>query len=141
MRRHWAEVGLTVGLANGCFDLLHRGHAHLIREAEECCDRLIIALNSDASVARIKGEGRPINSQFDRAAVIAAMSGVAAVIIFDEDTPLELIKALRPDVIVKGSDYAANEVVGADVVTRRGGTVKIVHRLPLYSTTETSERL
>lgn len=141
MRRTWKSRGLTVGLANGCFDMLHRGHVHLVREAEEACDRLVLAINSDDSVRRMKGDKRPVQPQFDRAAVVSALSGVAAVIIFNEDTPLELILKLVPDVLIKGSDYSQDTVVGAEFVRQEGGRVKIVERLPLYSTSAQSGRI
>jgi D-beta-D-heptose 7-phosphate kinase/D-beta-D-heptose 1-phosphate adenosyltransferase len=123
LRWAWAREKLTVGLANGCFDLLHAGHISLIRQAAENCDRLIVALNSDASVARLKGPARPIQDESVRAAVMGAIKGVAAVVIFGQDTPLELIEALQPDVLVKGADYTEDRVVGAGIVRARGGRV------------------
>ncbi len=123
LRWSWAKEKLTVGFANGCFDLLHAGHISLIRQASEGCDRLIVALNSDASVKRLKGPTRPIQDETVRAAVMGAIKGVSAVVVFDEDTPLELIKALQPDVLIKGADYAENAIVGADIVRARGGRV------------------
>ena len=106
MRKEWARQGLTVGFANGCFDLLHPGHISLIRQAAGACDRLFIALNSDASVRRLKGATGRFQNQRSRASVIGALKGVSAVTIFDEDTPLELLRALEPDVLVEGADYA-----------------------------------
>src|SRR5690606_9221461 len=102
----WRRAGLKVGFTNGCFDLLHPGHIHLIEQAQAACDRLVVGLNSDASVKRLKGEGRPVQDEAARAAVLASLAGVDRVVIFAEDTPLELIEALRPDVLVKGADYS-----------------------------------
>jgi len=135
LRWSWANERLTVGIANGCFDLLHPGHVALIRQAALSCDRLIMALNSDHSVRRLKGPLRPVQDEAARAAVMGAIKGVSAVVVFDEDTPLELIRALQPDVIVKGSDYTEDRVVGADVVKARGGRVVLVDLEPGHSTT------
>jgi D-beta-D-heptose 7-phosphate kinase/D-beta-D-heptose 1-phosphate adenosyltransferase len=123
LRRAWAKEKLTVGLANGCFDLIHPGHISLIAQAAASCDRLVIALNTDASVRRLKGPSRPIQDEQSRAAVMGAIKGVAAVVLFDEETPRELIEALQPDVLIKGADYTIDRVVGADVVQARGGRV------------------
>jgi D-beta-D-heptose 7-phosphate kinase / D-beta-D-heptose 1-phosphate adenosyltransferase len=119
----WAREKLTVGFANGCFDLIHPGHTSLIRQAAESCDRLIMAINSDESVRRLKGPSRPIQDEQARAEVMAALKGVAAVIIFGEETPLEVIQALQPDVLIKGADYTIDRVVGAEIVQGRGGRV------------------
>ena len=126
-REHWARRGLTVGFANGCFDLLHPGHVALIRQAAAACDRLIVGLNSDASVRRLKGPRRPVQSEDARAQVMAAMKGVAMVTIFEQDTPREIIEALRPDLLVKGADYQIENVVGADFVQASGGKVLLVN--------------
>lgn len=136
LRWAWGKDKLTVGVANGCFDLLHPGHVSLIRQAAESCDRLIMALNSDASVRRLKGPSRPVQDEVARAMVIGALKGVSAVVLFDEDTPLELIKALQPDILVKGADYTEDQVVGADVVKARGGKVVLAHLTPGRSTTK-----
>ncbi|CAE7866517.1 hldE [Symbiodinium microadriaticum] len=117
----WKARGLKVGFTNGCFDLLHPGHLSLIAQARAACDRLIVAVNSDASVKRLKGEDRPIQSEQDRMTVIAALHDVDAVTLFDEDTPLELLTLLVPDVLVKGADYKIDEVVGGDIVQAAGG--------------------
>lgn len=124
--RQWQKDGLTVGFTNGCFDLVHPGHVALLRKAREQCDRLVVALNTDASVKRLKGAGRPIQDQSSRAAVIAALRSVDLVTFFDDDTPLKLIRALRPDVLFKGSDYAIREVVGSDVIGQWGGRVSLI---------------
>lgn len=135
LRWAWAREKLTVGFANGCFDLLHPGHVSLIRQASDSCDRLIMALNSDASVRRLKGPTRPVQNENARAAVIGGMKGVAAVVIFDEDTPLDLIQALQPDILVKGADYTEDKVVGADFVRARGGRIVLANLSPGHSTT------
>jgi len=137
----WRAQGLRVGFANGCFDILHAGHVALLQAARRRCDRLVVALNADASVARLKGEGRPVNALADRAAVVSALSAVDAVVAFEEDTPLELIRALRPDVLVKGSDYTEDRVVGADLVRASGGEVVLIDLLPGRSTTGIAARL
>ncbi|MFN3449769.1 MAG: D-glycero-beta-D-manno-heptose-7-phosphate kinase [Roseococcus sp.] len=126
----WRAEGLRVGFANGCFDLLHAGHVRLLREARRHCDRLIVALNEDASVARLKGPGRPVNPLADRAAVIAALASVDAVVGFAEDTPLDCILALRPDVLFKGQDYTLEQVVGAREVASWGGETVLLPLLP-----------
>jgi D-beta-D-heptose 7-phosphate kinase / D-beta-D-heptose 1-phosphate adenosyltransferase len=131
----WRKHGLRVGFTNGCFDLLHRGHIKLLAEARAACDRLVVGLNSDASTARLKGQGRPINPAEGRAEVLAALEAVDLVVVFEEDTPLELIERVRPAVLVKGADYKRDEVVGGDVVEAMGGTVVLVDLVPGHSTT------
>lgn len=137
----WRRAGFAVGFTNGCFDLLHPGHVSLLRQARAACDRLIVALNSDASVARLKGDGRPVQDEAARAAVLASLATVDLVVIFPEDTPLDLIDALRPDVLVKGADYGRDEVVGADAVERHGGRVLLAELAPGHSTSATLRRL
>ncbi len=137
----WRRRGLTVGFTNGCFDLLHPGHIHLIRQARASCDRLVVALNTDASVRRLKGEGRPVQSEAARATVLGSLGDVDAVVLFDEDTPLALIEAVRPDVLVKGADYSRDQVIGAEVVERHGGRVVLAELLDGHSTTGTIARL
>jgi D-beta-D-heptose 7-phosphate kinase/D-beta-D-heptose 1-phosphate adenosyltransferase len=136
LRDRWAREGLKVGFANGCFDVLHPGHIALIRQAAAACDRLIVALNSDASVKRLKGASRPVQSEQARAEVMGAVKGVSLVVIFEEDTPEALIEALRPDLLVKGADYSLNEVVGAEFVTAHGGNVLLVDLVADQSTTK-----
>ncbi|RID90365.1 D-glycero-beta-D-manno-heptose-7-phosphate kinase [Gemmobacter lutimaris] len=133
--REWQAEGLRVGFANGCFDILHAGHVRLLREARRHCDRLIVALNDDASVSRLKGPARPINPLVDRAAVVAGLGAVDAVTWFGEDTPLELILALRPDRLFKGSDYTIDKVVGAREIHAWGGETVLLDLLPGRSTT------
>lgn len=137
----WRHRGLKVGFTNGCFDVLHPGHVSLLRQAREQCDRLVVGLNSDASVMRLKGEGRPVNGVLSRAVVLAALAPVDAVVVFDDDTPIGLIEALRPDVLVKGADYAVGEVVGAPFVQSYGGRVVLAELVPGESTTGTISRL
>jgi D-beta-D-heptose 7-phosphate kinase/D-beta-D-heptose 1-phosphate adenosyltransferase len=133
--RRWQRRGLKVGFANGCFDLIHPGHIGIIRQAAAACDRLIMALNTDASVRRLKGPKRPVQSEAARAEVIGAIKGVDLVVLFDEDTPLELITDLQPDVLFKGSDYTIETVVGAEVVLARGGSVVLAELIAGHSTT------
>jgi D-beta-D-heptose 7-phosphate kinase / D-beta-D-heptose 1-phosphate adenosyltransferase len=135
LRSHWRNRGFTVGLANGCFDIIHPGHISLIRQAAASCDRLIMALNSDMSVRRLKGPNRPVQTERERAEVIGAIRGVDLVVLFDQDTPLELIEFLTPDVLVKGADYTVDRVVGADLVAERGGKVLLVDLVAGQSTT------
>ncbi|MBZ9697760.1 MULTISPECIES: D-glycero-beta-D-manno-heptose-7-phosphate kinase [unclassified Mesorhizobium] len=137
----WKAEGLSVGFTNGCFDILHAGHVSLLHAARSQCDRLVLGLNSDASVRRLKGPGRPVNDQHDRACVLAALASVDAVIVFDEDTPLALIEALLPDILVKGADYTIDTVVGADVVQKAGGRVVLVDLVAGKSTTGTIGKL
>ena len=129
----WRGKGETVGFANGCFDLLHPGHIHLLKSAAASCDRLIVGLNSDTSVRRLKGETRPIQAAGERAAVMACLPFVDGVAVFEEDTPLELITALQPDIIFKGGDYKPDQVVGGDVAAARGGEVIIIPTLGNHS--------
>ncbi|MGZ8300695.1 MAG: D-glycero-beta-D-manno-heptose-7-phosphate kinase [Rhodoplanes sp.] len=133
--REWRAQGLRLGFANGCFDILHPGHVKLLTEARAACDRLIVGLNSDGSIRRLKGEGRPLQSVHARADVLAALEAVDLVVVFEEDTPIELIKRLRPTVLVKGSDYRLDQVVGRDVVEANGGEVMLVDVVPGHSTT------
>lgn len=137
----WRKLGLRVGFTNGCFDLLHPGHLSLIRQAREACDRLIVGMNSDTSVKRLKGESRPVQNENARAAVLASLADVDDVVIFAEDTPLELIKAIRPAVLVKGADYTVDKVVGADLVQSWGGQIVLANLVDGQSTTATIARL
>jgi D-beta-D-heptose 7-phosphate kinase/D-beta-D-heptose 1-phosphate adenosyltransferase len=131
----WREQGLVVGFTNGCFDILHPGHVALLAAARQRCDRLVVALNSDASVRRLKGQARPINTLDQRAQVLAAIRYVDCLVAFEEDTPLETIRALLPDVLVKGADYRADQVVGAELVTEAGGIVVLADLVAGMSTT------
>ncbi len=135
-----AQQGSVV-FTNGVFDLLHPGHVNVLDTARRAGDRLVVGLNTDASVHRLKGPTRPIRSTAERAVVLAAMESVDCVVAFDEDTPRELVQALLPDVIVKGGDYALETIVGADIVTARGGRVLVVPLVVGHSTTSTVEKL
>ena len=137
----WRSQGLRVGFTNGCFDVLHAGHVAYLAQARSWCDRLIVGLNSDASVRRLKGEGRPVNDLDSRAAVLAGLAAVDFVAPFDAPTPRELIAAVRPDVLVKGADYAEHEVVGADLVRGWGGEVRLAALVDGRSTTATLAKL
>jgi D-beta-D-heptose 7-phosphate kinase/D-beta-D-heptose 1-phosphate adenosyltransferase len=139
-RRRWAEQGLRVGFTNGCFDILHVGHLRLLEFARAHCDRLVVGLNSDASVRRLKGPTRPINNENDRAELLAALAAVDTVVLFDEDTPAALIGDLVPDLLVKGADYTVDQVVGADTVLAAGGEVLLCELVPGRSTTGTIVR-
>jgi len=137
----WRRKGWRTGFTNGCFDLLHPGHVHLLDQARAACDRLVVGLNSDASVRRLKGATRPVQQEAARAAVLASLAAVDLVCIFDEDTPIELIRALRPELLVKGADYSVDRVVGGDLVQKWGGRVMLADLLPGHSTTATVARL
>lgn len=139
-RERWREAGYVVGFTNGCFDILHPGHLSLLRQAKQNCDRLIVAVNSDDSVRRLKGPTRPTQHQEARAEMVAGLEPTDLVLIFDEDTPKEVITALEPDVLVKGADYAIDQVVGADVVLGRGGRVVLANLTPGQSTSRLIER-
>jgi D-beta-D-heptose 7-phosphate kinase/D-beta-D-heptose 1-phosphate adenosyltransferase len=130
VREVWRSQGLEVGFTNGCFDLLHPGHVKLLTEAGARCDRLIVALNTDSSVRRLKGEDRPVQTELARAEVIGALRSVDLVVLFDEDTPVGMIDELRPDVLIKGADYTLETVVGADMVIDRGGRVELIDLVP-----------
>jgi D-beta-D-heptose 7-phosphate kinase/D-beta-D-heptose 1-phosphate adenosyltransferase len=133
--RTWRRNGFKVGFTNGCFDILHVGHLAILSFSRQRSGRLIVAVNSDASVRRLKEPGRPINSEDDRAMVLAALSVVDAVVVFDEDTPLQLIEQLNPDVLIKGADYTIDTIVGARHVLSQGGEVLTCDLVPGKSTT------
>ncbi len=131
----WQAEGLKVGFTNGCFDLLHPGHLHVLKKTANACDRLVVGLNSDSSIAHLKGEDRPVQSQTLRQAILACLPYVDEVILFDDDTPIALINALQPDLLTKGGDYHAKDVVGYQEVSATGGSVTIIPLLKGYSTT------
>lgn len=133
--RRWRVLSKTISFTNGCFDILHQGHIASLSDAAREADFLIVGLNSDASTRRLKGEQRPINNQEARATVLASLLMVDAVILFEEDTPLDLITALSPDVLVKGGDYTLDQIVGAREVMAAGGRVVINPIVPGFSTT------
>jgi D-beta-D-heptose 7-phosphate kinase/D-beta-D-heptose 1-phosphate adenosyltransferase len=137
----WRRRGWRIGFTNGCFDLLHPGHVHLLSQARGACDRLVVGLNSDASVRRLKGPTRPVQAEAARAAVLASLADADLVTVFEEDTPEALIAALRPEVLVKGADYTLETVVGAELVRSWGGRVMLAELLPGNSTTATIARL
>jgi D-beta-D-heptose 7-phosphate kinase/D-beta-D-heptose 1-phosphate adenosyltransferase len=138
--QEWRQQGLRVGFTNGCFDILHPGHVKVLTAARGACDRLIVGLNSDASVSRLKGEGRPVQNERARAEVLAALEAVDLVAIFEEDTPLKLITEIKPSVLVKGGDYTRETVVGHEIVEAHGGEVMLVDTLPGHSTTSLVNR-
>jgi len=142
----WKRRGLRVGFTNGCFDLVHPGHVSLLAQARAACDRLVVALNSDASVARLKGKGRPVQGAEARAAVLSSIADVDLVVVFGDeareaDTPILLIEAIRPDVLVKGADYTEDKVVGAEIVKSYGGKIVLADLTPGQSTTATIARI
>src|SRR6185369_10174186 len=136
----WRKAGYRIGFTNGCFDLLHPGHVRLLAGARAACDRLVLGLNGDASVTRLKGAGRPVQNVEARAEVLAALEAVDLVVVFDEDTPEKLIARVRPTVLVKGSDYTREQVVGREIVEAQGGQVVLIDLVPGHSTTSMVER-
>jgi D-beta-D-heptose 7-phosphate kinase/D-beta-D-heptose 1-phosphate adenosyltransferase len=136
----WRAEGLRVGFTNGCFDILHPGHVKVLTAARGACDRLVVGLNSDASVRRLKGEGRPVQDERARAEVLAALEAVDLVVIFEEDTPIELIAQVKPSVLVKGGDYTREQVVGHEIVEAAGGEVLLIDILEGHSTTSLVKR-
>ena len=139
-REEWRKHGLRVGFTNGCYDLLHPGHVSLLKTAAAECDRLIVAINSDASVRRLKGSSRPLQDERSRAYVVGALSAVDLVVVFDEDTPAETIAALKPDLLVKGADWAMEQVVGGETVRASGGRVLLAPLVGGHSTTSLIRR-
>ncbi|MFZ7115674.1 MAG: D-glycero-beta-D-manno-heptose 1-phosphate adenylyltransferase [Bacteroidota bacterium] len=137
----WRFLSKKIVFTNGCFDILHLGHIDYLAKASDLGDILIIGVNSDASTKRLKGPNRPINDQEQRSVLLASLHFIDAVIIFDDPTPLELIKTVRPDTLVKGSDYNLSNIVGADIVQSYGGMVKTIDFLPGYSTTMIEEKI
>jgi len=135
------EQGKTIVFTNGCFDIIHLGHIYYLSEAKKLGDYLIIGLNTDSSVKKLKGPERPINSQQDRAIVLDALKSVDFVVLFDEDTPLELIRETSPNILVKGGDYKADEIVGADFMKQHNGKVVIIPYLQGKSTTKIIEKI
>jgi len=137
----WKAKGLRVGFTNGCFDILHKGHVAYLDQARSWCDRLIVGVNDDASVKRLKGEGRPVNDLESRAIVLAGLGSVDLVVPFEEDTPMKLIEAAKPDILVKGADYSEDQVVGAAQVRAWGGEVKLAQIVQGFSTTAAISRM
>lgn len=137
----WKKQGLKVVFTNGCFDILHLGHVDYLEKARSLGDKLVLGLNTDDSVSRFKGPSRPIQDENSRAHILASLQFIDLVVFFNEDTPLELISTLIPQVLVKGSDYLAENIVGADVVKKHGGVVKTIEFVPGYSTTKIVEKI
>lgn len=137
----WRSQGLKIVFTNGCFDILHLGHVDYLEKAAGLGDRLIIGLNTDDSVSRFKGSERPIQDQNSRARILSSLQFVDMVVLFNEDTPLELISNLIPDILVKGSDYLAENIVGAEVVKKNGGEVKTIDFVSGYSTSRIIEKI
>jgi rfaE bifunctional protein nucleotidyltransferase chain/domain len=137
----WKAEGKKIVFTNGCFDIVHPGHIAYLGDAANLGDILIIGLNTDQSVCKLKGENRPINNEFSRTQLIASMFFVDAVVLFDEDTPLNLITAIKPDVLVKGGDYNLDNIVGAKETLANGGEVKVLTFLPGYSSTAIIEKI
>jgi D-glycero-beta-D-manno-heptose 1-phosphate adenylyltransferase len=138
----WRFKDQKVVFTNGCFDLLHKGHVTYLTQAAELGDKLVLGLNSDASVKKLsKGPNRPIQDQDSRALILASLESISAIIIFDEDTPAELIKFVQPDVLVKGGDWKPEQIAGYDTVKAKGGEVKVIEFVPGYSTTSIEQKI
>ncbi len=137
----WKSSGLTVVFTNGCFDILHRGHVEYLSDAKACGDKLVLALNSDSSVLKLKGDPRPIQNQEDRTIIPNALESVDLVVVFDQDTPAEIIQTLLPDVVAKGGDYTPETIVGADIVTSNGGEVKVIPFRTGYSSSKIIDKI
>lgn len=137
----WRNANERIVFTNGCFDLLHLGHVDYLAKAKDLGERLIIGVNTDSSVKRLKGEHRPLQDENSRLHILAALQSVDAVVLFDEDTPYELIKEIEPDILVKGADYKIENIVGYDIVVSRGGSVKTIEFIEGYSTTLIEKRI
>jgi D-beta-D-heptose 7-phosphate kinase/D-beta-D-heptose 1-phosphate adenosyltransferase len=137
----WRNLGKTIAFTNGCFDILHEGHIASLSQAAQFADYLIVGLNSDDSVQRLKGKERPVNDQYARAVVLASLIMVDLVVVFSEDTPLALIQAVLPDVLVKGGDYTVEKIAGAKEVLAHGGSVEIIPLVPGRSTSNIIDKL
>lgn len=138
---YWKLKNRKLVFTNGCFDILHRGHVEYLAQAADCGNELIIGLNTDSSVRRLKGETRPVQDELARSILMASLQFVSAVILFDEDTPYELIKKVQPDVLIKGSDYDIKDIVGYDIVKAKGGEVVTIDFVEGYSTSSIIEKL
>ncbi len=137
----WKTENKKIVFTNGCFDILHLGHIDYLSKAADMGDVLVIGLNADESVSRLKGPHRPINNEVSRGMILASLAFVSAVVKFDEDTPYELIRQVQPDVLVKGADYKIENIVGLDIVQAKGGTVKTIEFLPGYSTSAIEKKI
>lgn len=140
-RKVWKDQQQKVVFTNGCFDILHLGHIDYLEKAKQQGDKMIVGLNTDQSVSKLKGPKRPINNEYARARLLAALEFVDLVVLFSEDTPLEIIKILKPDILIKGNDYTIDTIVGAQEVIANGGEVKTIELVPNYSTTNVIERM
>ncbi len=138
---HWKSNNYKIVFTNGCFDLLHYGHIHYLAEARDLGDKLIVGLNSAASVKRLKGDNRPINDELTRQHLLAALEMVDAVVVFEQDTPYELIKIILPDILVKGGDWQPPQIVGSDIVLANHGEVKSLPYVEGYSTTNIEKKI
>jgi D-glycero-beta-D-manno-heptose 1-phosphate adenylyltransferase len=130
----WKESGEVVVFTNGCFDIIHLGHVDYLEKARQLGDRLVVGVNTDESIRRLKGITRPIQDEISRSRILASFEFIDAVCLFNEDTPYELIESLKPDILVKGNDYSQQNIVGADIVIRNGGKVTTINLVPGYST-------
>lgn len=139
--KRWRLLDKSIAFTNGCFDILHEGHLEILSRSAASADILVVGVNTDASVKKLKGEGRPVNNETFRAGLLAALSMVDAVVLFDDATPLELIRMIAPDILIKGGDYAIDQIVGAEEVIKNGGEVKIVPLLKGYSTTSLIQKI
>jgi D-glycero-beta-D-manno-heptose 1-phosphate adenylyltransferase len=137
----WQAIGLKIVFTNGCFDIVHLGHIDYLEKAQGLGHKLVLGLNTDASVARLKGPTRPVVNQYARARMMAAFAFIDLVVLFDEPTPKELIEAIKPNVLVKGNDYALGQIVGADFVLANGGEVKTIALVEGYSTSKIIEKI
>lgn len=137
----WRKNGQTIVFTNGCFDILHRGHVDYLNRAKQLGDVLIVGINSDRSVQKLKGRGQPFVGQEDRAFILSELKAVDVVSIFDEDTPFNLINAIKPDILVKGGDYKKDEIVGGDIVENNGGRVEVISFVDGKSTTDLIETI
>lgn len=138
---YWRYKGFSIVFTNGCFDLLHYGHVDYLTKASDLGDVLIVGLNTDASVQRIKGPSRPVSDEKSRAMLLASMQMVHAVVLFNEETPLDLIRLVQPDVLIKGADYTAENIVGYDIVQSKGGIIKTIDFVEGYSTSNIIDKI
>ena len=141
LSEQWKKDNLTIVFTNGCFDILHYGHLHYLAAARDLGDRLVVGLNSAASVSRLKGAHRPLNDELTRQYALAALSFIDAIVLFEDDTPIELLKRVKPNILVKGGDYTLDQIVGADLVIENGGQVKSLPFVEGYSTTNLEQKI
>lgn len=139
--KRWRLLDKKIAFTNGCFDILHEGHLEILSQAAALCDILVVGVNTDASVKKLKGENRPVNKESFRAQMLASLTMIDAVVLFDEETPLELIRIIEPDTLIKGGDYAIEQIVGAEDVIKNGGEVKIIPLVKGYSTTALIQKI